>query len=80
MIGPGAESQRGSFRDDDDAAARAAGARSELHLYEGAPHGFFNKNRSERWFAETMEHMDAFLVSLGWMDARLASRAEATDE
>lgn len=51
--------------------ARSAGARCEVRLYDDAPHGFFNKGRSEQWFAETMVHVDEFLVTLGWMEELL---------
>ena len=44
------------------------GARCELHLYEGQPHGFFNQNRNARCFALTVREMDRFLASLGWLE------------
>ena len=44
-----------------------AGVRSELHLYPDQPHGFFNLSRSRKNFDETVKHMDAFLVSLGYL-------------
>ncbi|MCP3914071.1 MAG: sulfatase-like hydrolase/transferase [bacterium] len=59
---PAATAER--FRD----AVREVGGRCELHLYEGAPHGFFNRERSEAWYAQTMEAMDAFLQSLGYYE------------
>ena len=40
---------------------RALGLRSDLHLYEGQEHGFFNKNKYE----ETLYQTDLFLTSLG---------------
>ena len=40
-----------------------AGVRSDLHLYEGQPHGFFNKAR----FYETLLEADKFLTSLGYL-------------
>lgn len=39
------------------------GARCELKLYEGEPHGFFNKSK----YSETISETDAFLSSLGFL-------------
>ncbi|MBL6831489.1 MAG: sulfatase-like hydrolase/transferase, partial [Pirellulales bacterium] len=50
-----------------DAALKAAGIRSELWLYPDQPHGFFNESKSQESFLNTVERMDAFLVSLGWL-------------
>jgi len=44
-----------------------AGARCELHVYEGQPHGFFNRGRNARCYAQTVREMDRFLASLGWL-------------
>lgn len=41
--------------------------RADLHLYEGAVHGFFNKNKSEAHYLDTLEKTDRFLASLGWI-------------
>jgi acetyl esterase len=41
-----------------------AGVRCELVLYEGQPHGFFNRAK----FNETLAEMDRFLVSLGFLE------------
>ncbi len=42
--------------------------RSELRLYAGAGHGFFNaKTDGGRWYRLTVTEMDNFLVSLGWL-------------
>ena len=47
------------------------GSRSELSLFEGAGHGFFNFGRSEnRYFDDTVSQMDQFLVSLGFLKQR----------
>lgn len=46
----------------------ALGLRCDLHLYEGQPHGFFNYKRREN-YDKTVEAMDAFLVSLGFLEA-----------
>ena len=40
------------------------GVRSELVLYEGAPHGFFNK---PPYLGQTIREADKFLESLGWL-------------
>ncbi len=39
------------------------GRRCDLHLYEGEPHGFFNKSK----YDETVLEMDRFLTSLGFL-------------
>ena len=43
-----------------------AGVKSELFLYEGQPHGFFNKAK----YDETVKEMDRFLVQLGFLAKR----------
>jgi acetyl esterase len=44
------------------------GNRCELRGYEGEGHGFFNFGRAgNRNFLDTLEHMDRFLVSLGFL-------------
>ena len=43
-----------------------AGVKSELFLYEGQPHGFFNKAK----YDETVKQMDRFLVQLGFLAKR----------
>lgn len=42
---------------------KMVGVQSDLHLYDGQPHGFFNKTK----FKETVIEMDKFLVSLGFL-------------
>jgi len=44
---------------------RALGVRCDLHLYQGQPHGFFNKGEPYR---DTLEKSVAFLKSLGFAD------------
>jgi len=44
----------------------AVGTRSDLHLYEGRTHGFFNKGEDMK---DTLAKTDAFLVSLGYLKA-----------
>lgn len=51
-----------------DSDLKAAGVRSELWIYEGQPHGFFNERKSPESFFDTVLKMDAFLVSLGWLE------------
>lgn len=60
-----------AFRDN----MQKLGVRSELILFEGQPHGFFNFDKSEgRYYRETIAAADRFLVQLDWIDA------ESTDE
>ena len=43
-----------------------AGARCDLHIYDGQPHGFFNYNNGENPFYElTLAETEKFLISLG---------------
>ena len=49
---------------------KAAGNRCELVGYDGQPHGFFNLGRKDGKYAETLAAMDAFLVSLGWLQVK----------
>lgn len=44
-----------------------AGVRSELHLYEGQGHGFFNPSKSKESYRKTVKQMDEFLTSLGFL-------------
>ena len=47
---------------------KAVGSRSELMLFEGATHGFFNKGRGDgSAYRQTVQAMDAFLTSLGFL-------------
>jgi acetyl esterase len=47
------------------------GARSELILFDDQGHGFFNYGRNEnRFYNETVAHMDRFLTSLGYLEKR----------
>lgn len=51
-------------------AAQKAGGRCELIGYDDQEHGFFNSNRADgRFFQQTLEQLDAFLVSLGYLQA-----------
>ena len=44
---------------------RKNGVFVDLMTYEGAGHGFFNR---EPYFSQTAEEMEAFLLSLGWIE------------
>ncbi|MEZ6090934.1 MAG: alpha/beta hydrolase fold domain-containing protein [Pirellulaceae bacterium] len=47
---------------------RRLGIESELHVYEGQKHGFFNvANDGGRWYRETVAAADRFLNKLGWV-------------
>ena len=53
------------------AKMEAVGSRCDTHFYEGQPHGFFNKGRSNgKYYAATVREMDRFLASLGWIDGK----------
>jgi acetyl esterase/lipase len=46
----------------------AAGLKSELHLYEGQAHGFFNESKGgTENFLDTLRKTDAFLAGLGYL-------------
>ena len=52
----------------------SVGSRSELHLYQDKPHGFFNhpgfkKNADRKIYDDTITKLDRFLVSIGFLDA-----------
>jgi len=56
-----------AFRD----KMREAGSRSELMLFEGEAHGFFNFGRGDNTnYTRTVEAMDRFLESLGYLSGR----------
>ena len=43
--------------------------KSEVHIFEGMPHGFFNHGRNgNKPYYETVVAMDRFLASLGWIE------------
>jgi len=47
----------------------AVGGRADVHLYEGAGHGFFNASRAGgKYFRDTVEKTDRFFASLGWIE------------
>ena len=53
---------------------RELGIQSELHVYPGAPHGFFNWNRDKtpdkELFVATLTAADKFLASLGFLEGQ----------
>jgi acetyl esterase/lipase len=55
---------------------REAGNRCELFGYEDQTHGFFNHGRANGRYAETLAGADAFLVSLGFLQAARAGPAQ----
>ena len=53
-----------------DKAYRKLGNRSELKIWDGPAHGFFNFGREKNvYFVETCREMDRFLTSLGYLDS-----------
>ena len=44
-----------------------AGSRCDLHLYDGAGHGFFNFQNTENYY-DTVSKADEFLRSLGYIE------------
>ena len=46
------------------------GSRSDLHVYAGQPHGFFNKGKKGNYYEKTVLEMDKFLISLGWLKGK----------
>jgi len=52
------------------------GCRSDLHVYEGATHGFFNLNKKDGKYAETVIEMDRFLASLGYLEGEPTVQVE----
>jgi len=47
-----------------------AGSRSELRIYAGQPHGFFNQGKKGGYYQKTVLEMDKFLISLGWLKGK----------
>ena len=56
-----------------------AGVRCDTHIYDGQPHGFFNK---DPYKTTTLIETDRFLASLGWLtgDPTLKKAAVAADQ
>ncbi|MEO0414694.1 MAG: alpha/beta hydrolase [Verrucomicrobiota bacterium] len=53
-----------------DADLKALGIKSEAHIYDGQPHGFFNLKKHKPSFIDTILKTDAFLVSLGYLSGQ----------
>lgn len=51
------------YRDD----MQKLGIKSELHVYQGEPHGFFNRGKKGDHFSDTLVKTDKFLVDLGYL-------------
>ncbi|MBK1875889.1 alpha-L-fucosidase [Pelagicoccus mobilis] len=43
------------------------GLRCDLIIYKGQPHAFFNRERSEKMYFQTLQDADTFLTSLGYL-------------
>lgn len=53
---------------DFQASMQSAGARCDLRIYEGQPHGFYRKAESGgKYYDLTLAETDSFLKSLGWL-------------
>ena len=63
-----------AFRD----GQRALGVRSELAVFPGEHHGFFNRAKSVPGFTAVRRGTDAFFVSLGWLAPLKAGDGPAT--
>lgn len=46
---------------------KEVGSRIDLHLYEGAPHSFFNRGE---YFTDTLNKTDLFLISIGYLTGK----------
>jgi acetyl esterase/lipase len=56
---------------------KAAGVRCELMSYEGAKHGFFNpRGGNDSVMRKTLTQLDAFLISLNWIEDMSQSRKQ----
>ncbi|QDT63811.1 alpha/beta hydrolase [Calycomorphotria hydatis] len=54
-----------------------AGVRCEVHIFKDGPHGFFNKGKGDGTaYYETVELMDRFLASLGWIEGEPTLKRE----
>jgi len=55
------------------------GLRCDLILYEGAQHGFFNKNKNEELHYQSMIDAHSFLISLGYLNGKYATMNSLRD-
>ena len=51
-----------------DEDLKSAGVNSEIWIYDGQPHGFFNEGKNQKAFLDTVRKMDAFLTSQRWLE------------
>ena len=51
-----------------DTDLKNVGIRSELWVYDGQPHGFFNEQKNQKAFLDTVRKMDKFLQSIDWLE------------
>lgn len=65
------------FRDE----CKKLGVESELHTYEGQPHGFFNSNKSGGlYYYKTVLAADQFLAKLGWLSGEPTLQQSPVEE
>lgn len=50
---------------------KSLGIRSELWVYDGQPHGFFNESKNQKAFLDTVRRMDRFLQSIDWLEGTI---------
>ena len=50
--------------------AEKAGSRCDVKLYKEQPHGFFNYDRNKEMYGKTVADMEAFLVSIGYLEPK----------
>lgn len=57
-----------SVAEEFQATMKEAGLKSDLHLYQGQPHGFFNESKGgAEIFLDTLRKMDTFFAEIGWL-------------
>ena len=56
------------------AESQKLGNRCQVFGYDGAPHGFFNPRVNKgKWYDETLQELDRFLTTIGYLPARIKS-------
>lgn len=58
-----------------DTQLKAAGVMSEVWIYDGRGHGFFNERKSKESFLDTILKMDHFLTKLQWLEGDVGAAA-----